>query len=71
MMKSCQSFFSIMINLELSKAQFEVLQKTKKSLQVTKKLTKNFCTFMNLFSEHLIASKNKIMEFLNFISIHS
>ena len=63
-------FFLILKNLELHKAQFEILQKIEKSLPCHKRINlKLFDFYKSLFPENLNVSKNEIMPFLNLVSI--
>ena len=69
-MKSLQNFFLILKKLELHKAEFEILQKIKKNLTCYKSINQElFDFYKGLFSENLNVPKNKIMEFLNLVSI--
>ena len=69
-MKNLQNFFLILKNLELHKAQFEILQKIKKSFTCHERINQELFDFnKNLFSENLNVSKNKIIQFLNLVSI--
>ena len=64
-----QHFFLILKNLEQHKAQFELLQKIKKPYS-PKRINRELFDFCRgLFSENLNVSKNKIMQFLNLVSI--
>ena len=69
-MKSLQNFFLILKNLGLHKAHFEILQKIKKLYICCKRINQElFDFYKGLFSENLNVSKNKIMQFLNLVSI--
>ena len=48
------NFFLILKNLELHKAQFEILQKIKKTLHVIKKLIKNFLIFIKAYFQKIL-----------------
>ena len=54
MVKSLQTFFLILKNLELHKAQFEVLQNIKKTLHVIKELIKNFSAFTKAYFQKIL-----------------
>ena len=57
-------FFLILKNLELHKAQFEILQKIEKSLPCHKRINlKLFDFYKSLFPENLNVSKNETMQF--------
>ena len=63
-------FFLILKKRDLHKAQFEILQKIKKSLTCHKRINQElFDFYKGLFSENLNVSKNEIMQFLNLVSI--
>ena len=70
MLKSLQNLFLILKNLELHKAQFEILQKIKKTLHTIKESMKTFLTFKkNYFQIILTCLKNEIIHFLSLVSI--
>ena len=52
--KSLQNFFLILRKLDLHKAQFEILQKIKKTLHIIQELIKNFLTFIKAYFRKLL-----------------
>ena len=54
MVKSLQSCFLILKNLELHKAQFEILKNFKRPLHVIKELMKNFLTFIKTYFQKIL-----------------
>ena len=53
-MKKSSNFFLILKNLEQYKAQFEILQKIKKTLHIIKKLIKNFLIFIKAYFQKIL-----------------
>ena len=49
------------LNLELHKAQFEILQKIKKTLHVIKELIKNFLTFIKAYFQKILMCPKMIL----------